>query len=307
MGSRLLVLAWHNIEPTWFFHGTSPEAGRRTFERQVHFLRRWTTVVPLRSALADLAAGRPLPPRAVALTFDDGYLDHATVAAPLLEAAGLQATFFLTEGFLSGDVPAWWEEVGWAFAHARTAELQWEDRTFDTSSVPARRAAAHAVSDMLKTVDSGRRRAAVAELSERLASVGSTSKRQFMDWDDAKQLLRRGQDVGAHTREHPILSLESPSAQARELIETRRRLSNNLDQPIDVLAYPNGQARDYSPLTLQLAREAGYEFAVTTRPGLARAHTPPLEVPRVQLVTNVTLPMLYRKGIRVMKRIASPR
>src|SRR5687768_2534006 len=118
MGGRLLILCWHNIEPTWSFPGTSAEAGRRGFERQVRFLRRWANVVPLRPALADLVEGRPLPPRAVALTFDDGYLDNYTVASPILRAAGLPATFFLVPGFLSGTAQAWWEDLGWAFAHA---------------------------------------------------------------------------------------------------------------------------------------------------------------------------------------------
>ena len=141
MSRRLLVLGWHNIEPTWAFAGTSPEAGRRGFEQQVRLLRRFATVVPLRSALADLAEGRPLPRRAVALTFDDGYLDNVTVAAPVLHAAGLPATFFLVPGFLSGTRRVWWEELGLAFVHATAPELDWEGQRYGTADPDARRAA----------------------------------------------------------------------------------------------------------------------------------------------------------------------
>ena len=47
------------------------------------------------------ARGRA-PARALAITFDDGYADNATVAAPILLRLGLPATFFVATGFLDG-------------------------------------------------------------------------------------------------------------------------------------------------------------------------------------------------------------
>jgi peptidoglycan/xylan/chitin deacetylase (PgdA/CDA1 family) len=68
----------------------------------------------------------------VALTFDDGYLDNATVAAPMLRHAGLPATFFLVPEFLGGKSRPWWEELGWALAHATAPELHWQGVRYDT-------------------------------------------------------------------------------------------------------------------------------------------------------------------------------
>ena len=302
MSRRLLVLGYHNIEPTYAFHGTTPEAGRRGFERQVRFLRRWANVVPLRSALADLAAGRPLPPRAVALTFDDGYLDNATVAAPVLHAAGLPASFFLVPGFLSDTAPVWWEQLGWAFAHAIASEVTWEGVRHDTSSPGARREANHRVGDALKLLDAQDRLAAVAELRGRLAPEGPPLGRQFMDWDEAKTFLRLGHEIESHTCAHPILSRETDPAQADELTASRRELAEHFQRPVDVLAYPNGRAQDYSDTTVRLAGEAGYAFAVTTRTALAGPRTEPLEVPRVLVDAETDLREVLRGAARVVAR-----
>jgi peptidoglycan/xylan/chitin deacetylase (PgdA/CDA1 family) len=55
-------------------------------------------------ALTDLAAylrgGKPLPPRAVVLTFDDGWRDQYDVALPVLRKTGLTATFFVVSDYV---------------------------------------------------------------------------------------------------------------------------------------------------------------------------------------------------------------
>jgi peptidoglycan/xylan/chitin deacetylase (PgdA/CDA1 family) len=64
-------------------------------------------VVSLGELLDGLEAGRPFRGE-LAISFDDGYLDNYEFAAPVLEAAGLPATFFVATDFIgSRHVPAW--------------------------------------------------------------------------------------------------------------------------------------------------------------------------------------------------------
>lgn len=53
-----------------------------------------------------LQDGASLPPRPILLTFDDGYLDNWTIAAPRLAAYGLRATVFVaTDSIRPGETP----------------------------------------------------------------------------------------------------------------------------------------------------------------------------------------------------------
>lgn len=59
------------------------------------------TVVTLDDLLYALALGRPLPEKAVSLTFDDGYEDNYINAFPILKKRGVAATFFIVTDWVN--------------------------------------------------------------------------------------------------------------------------------------------------------------------------------------------------------------
>lgn len=71
------------------------------------------TPITLGQMTAGLLDDAPLPEKPVVLTFDDGYTDAYTVAAPLLSERALTGTFFLVSGFM--DQPGY---LTWAQAAA---------------------------------------------------------------------------------------------------------------------------------------------------------------------------------------------
>jgi peptidoglycan/xylan/chitin deacetylase (PgdA/CDA1 family) len=278
-GDRLVVLGWHNVEGTWCFPARRG-AGLRGLAQQLRVLRRVANVVPLGSALADLSAGRPLPPRAVAITFDDGYRDNLVLAAPLLRDLGLPATCFLVPGLLSRTSRAWWEELGSTVASARAAEITWEDQAHPLSTVAERRATFGVLAERLKRRNRAAREAALDELTELLEPTRRYSTDEhFLDWDEAMR-LREHMEIGSHSLHHAILSQEDADEQSADLRSARSQLQERLGVEASVLAYPNGTAADYGPGTVAAASRAGHSYAVTTRPGLNRRTTPSYEVRR---------------------------
>jgi peptidoglycan/xylan/chitin deacetylase (PgdA/CDA1 family) len=282
MTDHLLIVAWHNVERTWNYPA-APGAGAAGFEHQLRRLQRLGTIVPLATALRQLTTGQPLPPRAIALTFDDGYRDNLEVGAPVLERLGLPATFFLVPGILDGQVSPWWETVAWALRRTPRASVDWEGQALPTRGRGARRTL-ELLTEHLKTHDQAGRARAVAELLERLEPDGAPDHRRlFLNWEGARELSARGFEVGAHSMDHAILARESPAAQLTDLVESRRRLEAELDVPVEVLAYPNGSRADYDAATVDAARRAGYSHALTARSGWNSRATPLFEIRRVVL------------------------
>ncbi len=279
MSKRLFIFAWHNIDGTWCFPN-APGRGPRQFERQLRWLKRVGTPVPLTEALHDLAHGRELPPRAFAITFDDGYRDNVDLAVPILERLRLPATFFLVPSFLSGEVGAWWEVLAWAAHRGRRDQVNWNGESTSLRTAQQRRHWFDDTAERLKHIDRAAREQAVKELVEALEPAGAAPEQLFLGWDGARELVRSGFDIGSHSQYHAILAQESPDEQRRDLAESRRQLEQGLGVRIDVLAYPNGRGCDYDPHTVVAAQQAGYSFAVTTMDGHNTRATPPYDLRR---------------------------
>lgn len=252
-----------------------------------------------------MADGAPLPPRAVAITFDDGYRDNLTMAGPILRDLGLPATCFLVPELLSGEVGPWWEELASAFRHARSASVGWGDSRVPVQSPAEQRAAFKHVAAGLKTMNGARRRRAVAELvAEVEPSEPYRHELHFLDWAGARK-LQDYMTIGSHSLRHDILSREGAEDQKADLGTARRRLQAELGTGIEAIAYPNGEATDYDDRTMAAAELAGHTFGVTTEPGRNTALTPRFEIRRsVLLPERGAIELL--KVVRDLAKARSP-
>jgi len=98
---RLTVITYHQVQDP---ADDGSSVGIAAFQQQMEYLRDAYQVVPLGEAVKRLARGRP-PDRLVAITFDDGYLDNAATAAPIMYRLGLPATFFVSTDMIGSTRP----------------------------------------------------------------------------------------------------------------------------------------------------------------------------------------------------------
>jgi len=98
-----------------FYHCVKDEANsylRPTkvadFERQMRYLSKTYSPISLERVAQHVRDGTSLPPRAIAVTFDDGYRDNYENAYPVLREYSIPATVFLATGFIgTGEIPRW--------------------------------------------------------------------------------------------------------------------------------------------------------------------------------------------------------
>ena len=116
---RAAILLFHRVTDDIPEDGLT--VGTARFRRICRMLRRSFRVVPLGEVFRLARAGRPLPPRTVAVTFDDCYHNNLGAARTLAEH-GLPATFFIPAAHVgSGEAFPWDRHL------PRLANLDWDD------------------------------------------------------------------------------------------------------------------------------------------------------------------------------------
>lgn len=205
------------------------------------------------------------------LTFDDGYRDNAEYAMPVLRQHAAPATFFITTGYAEGEARLWWLELQEAVRRLQRIKLQINDEVLHLEARDAqeKQAAFDLLYWKLRAGDEETLLAHIATLA-RMADLDSRALTRdlCMTWPEiatvaAEPLIT----IGAHTLTHPMLA-KHPEERARtEIADSKAVIEAKLGVPVRHFAYPVGDPGSAGPRDFVLAREAGFETAVTTRPG----------------------------------------
>jgi peptidoglycan/xylan/chitin deacetylase (PgdA/CDA1 family) len=102
----------------------------QNFEGQLRYLKQeGYETITLNDLALHLAVGKPLPPRPIILTFDDGYTDAYTHAYPLLQRYGFVGTFFVLSAHADAGNPDFlsWAEVEEMYAGG----MRFEPHSYD--------------------------------------------------------------------------------------------------------------------------------------------------------------------------------
>lgn len=230
------ILMYHSVarapESSWVdprYH-LSPDR----FEEQMSFLSRHRKVVSMSELVTALEEGRDLPARSVAITFDDGYLDNLTVAAPILSKYGLPATLYLASAYVSRAENQWIDRVFGLF-RARTRQdfsLDGESpERFDLSD-PTRARTAYQAACKILLGGSLERRTRCLEEMERQLRPESPGPRLTLGWDDVRDLVRQHPrfEIGSHTRNHVDLTGQEGALAESEIADCTEEIRRELGQ-----------------------------------------------------------------------------
>jgi len=257
----------------------------KTFGRQMELVARRFNPITLDDILLSLTGERPLPRRAVAITFDDGYLDNLE-AASVLDRIGISAAFYVTIGLIGQEDVPWFCRVRHAFMITRREEWQssGHQRNWRLATPSARDAALLAAYDFCSPLTAKKQQDSVCTIEQELGVTPVIPERRLMmTWGEVKTLRRSGHIVGSHTMTHPNTAyIKEEDALRAEIYQSKRELESCLGECVGHFSYPHPSLEpQWNEKTLAMTREAGYATAVTTTPGPVRANSNPLLLPRI--------------------------
>jgi peptidoglycan/xylan/chitin deacetylase (PgdA/CDA1 family) len=277
-----VILMYHRVaETTRDPYGLAVRPS--SFAQHVDYLAESATVVPLADTVEPGAA------TTVAITFDDGYADNATTAAPTLVAAGLPATFFITTGTLGGR-RFWWDRLADAFLGGELGETGIDVNVsgravwLALNDERARLASLRFLHRRLRPLPPSQLEAVVRQALDHFTTLPASPDDQTMTRDQLRKLAELPNvEIGAHTRSHLQLAGQHETLQHDEVVGSVNDLSTMLDRSVRSFAYPFGSRRAVGELAPRLARVAGCTVACSTDSGAVTASTDRHRLPRLNV------------------------
>ena len=264
----LRILAYHRIaelRDTPSVDSRSVSATPEGFARQMAHLARLYRVVSMAEVLDAVERPRPLPKRAVLITFDDAYADFAEIAWPILKQFHLPATMFVPTAYPDHPERAfWWDRLYQAFAATSRAEIN----VPPLGHLPLlprdqKRRSLRAVQNHVTNLSHGEAMGLVDSLCAELG-FGCMTGGSVLTWRQLGELAREGLTLGSHTRTHPILTQVTREQMREEVQGSLEDLQRKTGACLPIFCYPNGS---HNGTAVSVLREQGIRLAFTTLGG----------------------------------------
>jgi len=284
---RLLILCYHgtSLEDEHLWRPRLYIQPQKLEQRFASLRKGQFSVLPLGEALQRVRAGT-LPPRSVALTFDDGTYDFFRQAYPLLKHYGFPATVYQTTYYTLVERPVFnlicsymlWMRRGEMIANGEALGLQ---KPLDLRTQASR---AGVVLDLIAISErkdrSGPEKDEIAAQLARVLKIDYDklkAKRilHLMNEPELLEISRNGVDVQLHTHRHR--TPEDEALFRKEIQENRSTIQKATGSEPVHFCYPSGVHR---PAFLPWLEKENVESATTCDAGLAARQSDRLLLPR---------------------------
>ncbi len=203
-----IILMYHSVADDHSSRWIDPanHVSALNFERQMDFISKRKNVISLQTLINTLRSGGTIEPNTVAITFDDGYLDNLTVAAPIIEYYKLKATIFLPTDYIDNIEQQWIDNLYSIFKYRTKHKLHWHDdeqSIYDLNNLEKEQAIYRTVCNELMLSNYNQRKILLDILNKQLQPY-EVPPRLTMSWSDIRTLVSKYNsiDIGGHTAGH---------------------------------------------------------------------------------------------------------
>lgn len=272
------ILLYHGVYDAKLDTGPRNRSGKHIssdrFRAEMHHLARTRPLVSMADIAAAHTGGQPLPENAVAISFDDGFLNNYLQAWPILEEFGVPATIYVATGFIGTGRMVWSDRLENAFLDTGLDALDIAigniRLNYPLTNTNERVAAFLDVKAQCKRLPNDAKDSVIETVAQALGASPSSDHPlyAFMDWQHIREMNKSDLiSFGAHTIDHISLAKVAETEMRRQIDTSVRRLADELGEPSPFFSYPEGQSHDYNDAVIAYLRQRGFDHCPTAIDG----------------------------------------
>lgn len=221
----------------------------RQFKEDLNFLLQNYIPVSLFDAINFLKNNKPLPEKAILLTFDDGFREIHDIVAPILLEKGVPATVFVSSGFIDNENLAYQHKASLlveCFKEATSLNLRKKiNGILAKNGVNYEDIASGVLSIKYKQKD------IIDEIAQSININFNDyllKNEPYLTSHQIQRLIKQGFTIGAHSIDHPLYSLLTLKEQVYQTIESLKHIREKYCLNYGAFAFPhsdNGVTKEF--------------------------------------------------------------
>ena len=288
------ILCYHSVsrdragQSDYISEGITVEAN--LFDTQMRILRQKYNPVTLDEITDWMKGDKLLPPRCVAVTFDDGFEDNYAIAAPIMEKYGIFGAIYLTVNAVIKNELPWFARTSYLFKEAMRRNLVITDeesgRTWNLGNPEDNNEAFQMYSHPCAAMTGDGMEKYVAKLEKWFGfKLDLRQGTRMMTLAQARELRQRGHIIGNHTFSHGCMGRIPQEDLDREIAGANEILEHELGNKPLHFSYPHPCLLNpqWTQASLAVTKQAGFRTAVLTDAGVVTKTSNPMLLPRVYI------------------------
>lgn len=267
---------------------TGKHLEKELFEACIARLTREGKALSMDQVLEFCSGQKPLPPRSYAITFDDGFENNVTIAAPILQRWETPAMIYLTSAFVEGNRMSWIDRIERAVEETSEESIQSENTpvSFPLINRDDKIAFLNAVRTYVKNnPDCDPEKIAdriCVQLRDRREGRSNDPLDRKLSWQQIREARESGiLAFGGHSHTHRILSFLPVDQLAEELDTSLALLRERAEIGPEHYSYPEGLAHCFTEEVIAALKQRGVKCCPTAIAGVNRLPADPFRLCRI--------------------------
>lgn len=289
--NEVVILLFHGVCPTADYglrNYTGKHIAINSFASILRGMKSWGAPVSMDDVQRHVSGSAGLPSRSFAVTFDDGFWNNLTVAAPLLDDLRIPGTFYVTSDLMATNGMTWVDRIEAAVATTSLTKVVSPFPLGGSCPIGTQEEKVRFMRNVRTTVK-GSPDVDADYFADELVSVlvgdGPVETVEVLDRklasDDLRYLASNSLfTVGGHGKTHRILAYLPSGEMIDEVRDSITSISAASRRPVIHYSYPEGFPTSYSDGLISELALHGVRTGVTTEPGSNGASTDPFRLRR---------------------------
>jgi peptidoglycan/xylan/chitin deacetylase (PgdA/CDA1 family) len=231
-----------------------------------------------------------LPKNTYALTFDDGFENNYSIAAPILNDLNLPTTFYFSTDFVDNNTMSWIDKLEYCLEAKKrgTVYIPWLKKKVMFATVSSKinllKQIRFFVKNNLKFNIDNFVESFFDDCKMKKVSKLDTCIDKKINWKQVKSLHESSLfTIGGHSHNHLSLGSLDNVKLDFQLNQSFRLFKEKLNFNIQHYSYPEGQKKDYNQILISKLKSKGIKLSASAIPGINHYKSDLFNLKRVQI------------------------